>query len=70
MNVVVRLLWFHCTVDPWTNPVPLIMTIADEAPATMLAGDVELIAGEGVCVDCCVLPPVDPVLTPLPPAQP
>jgi hypothetical protein len=47
-NVVGRLLWFHSTVDPCTNPLPVIVTVVDEAPTVALEGDIELIDGIGL----------------------
>src|SRR4029077_4016188 len=47
-NVVGRLLWFHSTVDPCTNPLPVIVTAVDEPPTVALEGDIELIDGTGL----------------------
>jgi hypothetical protein len=36
MNVVVRLLWFHCTIDPWMNPLPVMVRLSPDVPAVTL----------------------------------
>jgi hypothetical protein len=47
-NAVGRLLWFQSTVELWTKPLPLIVTVIDETPAGALEGEIELIAGVGL----------------------
>ena len=54
---------FHCTVAPETKPLPLTVRVKPALPATMLAGDSEVRAGDAgvmmVKVDGAALfPPV------------
>jgi hypothetical protein len=47
-EVVTRLLWFHSAVEPWTNPVPLMVTVGGASPAVATEGDMEVILGVGL----------------------
>jgi hypothetical protein len=47
-NVVVRALPFHFTVAPDVKPAPFTVSVKSEAPATMLGGVSEQIAGDDV----------------------
>ncbi len=47
-KVVTRLLWFYCTVEPWTKPVPVMVTVVAASPAVAPVGDMEVTPGAGL----------------------
>jgi hypothetical protein len=71
-NVVGRLLWFHSTTDPCTKPLPVIVTVMEDAPTGALEGDTELMAGAGLFCGvgaCSVVAGAGPLPPPLHPAR-
>src|SRR5579864_9748801 len=47
VNEVVRLVPFHCTVDPETNPVPLTVNVKVAPPTVAVEGESVVIVGSG-----------------------
>jgi hypothetical protein len=47
-KVVTRLFWFHSALEPWTNPVPLMVTVVAASPVVAPEGDMEVMLGVGL----------------------